>query len=207
MAFIYCITNSINNKKYIGKTVKTIEERFKQHCSEYTKKRCNKRPLYTAMEKYGIQNFSISCLETVTNVNELSDREIYWIKKLNTYGHNGYNATKGGDGSIIYDYDNIINLYNQDLNTREIASIVKCNINTVENILNMYGLPLRRRSNVVKQYDINMNFIQKFNSIPDAVKWLYDNQITRNKAASNKISECCKKMRNKAYGYIWEYSL
>ena len=112
IGFIYCITNSINNKKYIGKTVKTIEERFKQHCSEYTKERCNKRPLYTAMKKYGIQNFSISCLESVTNVNELSDREIYWIKKLNTYGHNGYNATKGGDGSIVYDYDNIINLIN-----------------------------------------------------------------------------------------------
>ena len=29
MAYIYKITNDINNKVYIGKTIKTIEERFK----------------------------------------------------------------------------------------------------------------------------------------------------------------------------------
>ena len=31
MAYIYKITNDINNKVYIGKTIKTVEERFRQH--------------------------------------------------------------------------------------------------------------------------------------------------------------------------------
>lgn len=28
-----------------------------------------------------------------------------------SYGHNGYNATKGEDGSILFDYDKIIETY------------------------------------------------------------------------------------------------
>lgn len=40
----------------------------------------------------------------------LSEREIYWIKEYNTYGDNGYNASKGGDGTILYDHNEIIEL-------------------------------------------------------------------------------------------------
>lgn len=58
MAFIYKITNDINQKIYIGMTERTIKERFKEHCQEYKRERAEKRPLYSAMKKYGIEHFS-----------------------------------------------------------------------------------------------------------------------------------------------------
>ena len=56
-AYIYKITNNINNKIYIGKTNLTIEKRFKEHCRDAFRERNEKRPLYAAMRKYGIQKF------------------------------------------------------------------------------------------------------------------------------------------------------
>ena len=63
MAYIYQIKNKINDKIYIGKTLETIEKRWKEHCNDYLKDRTEKRPLYMAMKKYGIENFSIEIIE------------------------------------------------------------------------------------------------------------------------------------------------
>ena len=82
MGYIYCITNLINSKRYIGKTTNNIDERFKEHCRDSKKERCNKRPLYDAMNKYGVENFKIEELEYVEDDNKLSEREIYWINEL-----------------------------------------------------------------------------------------------------------------------------
>ena len=61
---IYCISNDINNKCYIGKTTyPIIEQRFKEHCVDSRKPNKEKRPLYSAMNKYGIEHFSIKLLE------------------------------------------------------------------------------------------------------------------------------------------------
>lgn len=121
MEYIYCITNIINNKQYVGKTTSTIEERFKEHCRDSRKTRCNKRPLYNAMNKYGIENFKIEEIEYIEDDKLLAEREIYWINELNTYGYNGYNASKGGDGKILYDYNEIIDLYNMRYSQKQVA--------------------------------------------------------------------------------------
>lgn len=38
MAYIYQITNDINGKIYIGKTERTIQERWREHCRDYLKR-------------------------------------------------------------------------------------------------------------------------------------------------------------------------
>lgn len=74
--FIYCISNDINNKKYVGKTASSIEERFKQHCRDSKKIIREKRPLYNAMSKYGEEHFSIELIEEC-DLSELEEREQY----------------------------------------------------------------------------------------------------------------------------------
>lgn len=85
---IYRITNTVNSKFYIGKTNKTIQERFKRHCYNH---KIQNTYLYNAMRKYGTDKFTIEILEETSNGNE---REIYWIQELNPH----YNMTSGGDG-------------------------------------------------------------------------------------------------------------
>ena len=65
MAQIYCIRNKINGKRYIGETLFTYQERFKEHlCSaKMFRKRDEKRPIYMAFAKYGIENFEVFLIE------------------------------------------------------------------------------------------------------------------------------------------------
>lgn len=46
MAFIYKITNDVNGKVYIGKTLFSVEKRWKEHFKDSKKERCKNRPLY-----------------------------------------------------------------------------------------------------------------------------------------------------------------
>lgn len=59
MAYIYQIQNDVNGKLYVGKTEFSIEKRFKEHCKDAFKDRNEKRPLYSAMRKYGIEHFQL----------------------------------------------------------------------------------------------------------------------------------------------------
>lgn len=91
---VYKITNKANGKLYVGKTSKTIDERFAVHYHNAKKEKDTY--LYKAMRKYGIENFTIELLDASSE--NMDDIEKYWIKELNTLIPNGYNMTTGGDG-------------------------------------------------------------------------------------------------------------
>lgn len=76
MAYIYKITNTINNKLYIGKTINTIEKRFAEHIKQSKIPQAKKRPLYNAINKYGIENFTIEIVEEC-DIKEVNEREKY----------------------------------------------------------------------------------------------------------------------------------
>ena len=99
MGYIYKITNIVNNKIYIGKTVRTIKSRFSRHINDAESGRLNTH-LSRAIRKYGKQNFKIEEIEKIDN-KLLEEREIYWI---NFYKSSvcGYNETLGGDGGNTY---------------------------------------------------------------------------------------------------------
>ena len=205
MGYIYCITNIINNKRYVGKTTNTIEERWKEHCQDFKKERCEKRPLYDAFNKYGVENFKIEYLEEIKDDSLLSEKEIYWIKELETYGSKGYNATKGGDGKILYDYNEVLELYNLGYSSVQIANKIGCERTLVTKVLRAHGIKSRGNSSIIEQYDLNENYIQTFDSTMKAREWLFQNNITSNKQCRNVILRCCKGESKSAYGFIWKY--
>lgn len=93
MIGIYKITNTKNDKAYIGQSV-DIDKRVKTH-----KRNINKIDIdtkfYRALRKYKWDNFSVEVLEECEIV-DLDEREKYWIKYYDSY-ENGYNSTEGGD--------------------------------------------------------------------------------------------------------------
>ena len=95
---IYKITNKLNNKVYIGQTIKSIESRFKQHLNSM------KCPLLSkAIKKYGKENFKIEPIDTAISINELNNKEIYWIHFYNCLAPNGYNLESGGKNKIVHE--------------------------------------------------------------------------------------------------------
>lgn len=213
MGYIYCITNLINSKRYIGKTTLTVQERFKQHCSDSKRERCEKRPLYDAMNKYGVENFIVEELEQIEDETTLSEREIFWIKELETYGSKGYNATKGGDGKILYDYNEIIELYNLGYNCSEVGNLVGCHSTTVGKILKSKGIKIRVATKgekcgakLIDQFDKAGNFVQTFVGSLEAAQWCVENGLSKSvHSASNHIIDCCNNKLKSSMNYKWVY--
>ena len=89
---IYCFTNKINNKKYIGAS-KNIYARYRHHLCG----RSQAPKFVNAIKKYGWDNFEISILEEC-DTEFLNDREAYWIKFYNTTDDKfGYNIIEHMD--------------------------------------------------------------------------------------------------------------
>lgn len=102
MYYIYCYTNRLNNKKYIGKT-NNIERRKREHLSTAFNKNSKDYNLlfHQKIREYGIENFSFEILDKSEEKDEINYLEIFWIEKVNSFIKNnqGYNLTIGGDGN------------------------------------------------------------------------------------------------------------
>lgn len=94
---IYKVTNLINGKCYIGKTVKTLERRKTEHCSKNNQ--IKNSYLRNAIKKYGKEHFSWEVIEKCLK-EDLNWREKYYIQEYKSLvTENGYNLTTGGDGA------------------------------------------------------------------------------------------------------------
>ncbi len=103
---IYKITNKINNKIYIGKSLYNKEEYLGSGIS-----------LNNAIDKYGKENFVKEIIETCENQKILNEREKFWIKKYNSTNRKiGYNIAEGGNGGNTrqgYDEEKLKSYYHK----------------------------------------------------------------------------------------------
>lgn len=93
---IYKITNTVNQKVYVGQTIQALEARFRDHCN--LKKSTERSAIRFSIQKYGRGNFKIEEIDQAESQDELNKKEIYWIGRLNCLCPNGYNLSLGGNG-------------------------------------------------------------------------------------------------------------
>lgn len=221
---IYKITNTINNKIYIGQSIH-IEQRWKEHLSG---RGC--KALYQDFLLYGTRNFTFEILEICIDDMELREREKFWVHYYNSY-MDGYNGNEGGDSVIqaiestkkpIFCYDLLGNFIQQFPSLSEAERATGIDNSNISRAAKTKGRtkqfqwryehydsisPYKRRvDNVgknaprkqVNQYDKSHNFIQHFSSIKEAEQ---ETGVCR-----SSISETCSGKRKSAGGFIWKYA-
>jgi len=96
VGIIYKIKNKINNKIYIGQTIRSLIERIEDY-----KNGLGNDYLNNSFKKYGFENFEFSIIDTAETIDELNQKEIYYIKLFNSTNKEiGYNQHSGGRNAI-----------------------------------------------------------------------------------------------------------
>ena len=154
---IYKITNHSNGKIYVGQAVSHIlnhkryrpyghEGRFRCHISEaFSTKKNQSHFLNNAIRKYGVADFVVELIECC-EISNADEREIYYIKELNSLYPNGYNLKNGGsvfthsDESKKRVSNGVVNYFKDK----------KCerfkNIKTIDDDIEKYIKPLNRNN-------------------------------------------------------------
>ena len=202
MAYIYKITNKINNKSYIGKTeYANPETRWKQHIAESKKERFSYRALYAAMRKYSVENFDFSIIE---ETDDPCEREQYYIQLYDTY-HNGYNETLGGDGKAYLELpeQEIIQYYlNHNLVTT--AKHFGHDVETINKVL--YKNNIQKHSASQAVCNVSSYPVAQIDKVTNEIIQIFPSVAAAEKATGNNkhIADVVNGKRKTAQGYRWE---
>jgi group I intron endonuclease len=211
MVGIYKITNLINNKNYIGQSI-NIQRRLGEHKYRPFNEKDDgyNTPLYKAIRKYGLENFSFDIIEECSP-DQLNAKEIFWIQHYNSYIKNGkgYNLTRGGDGRLSILHDEILNLWDEGKSITEISTILDICKSSVINHLNGYltynseeskkrGYNTLKSRAKVKVYDLNLKYITTFDNPEVAAEWLG--------VTTDSVKNCCQHRTQRCKDFIlcWE---
>ena len=209
--FIYCYT-SPSGKKYVGQTIQKIFDRARngkgyKNCSVF----------YKAIQKYGFENFTIQILEEAPQ-ELLDEKEIEWIKFLDTCVPNGYNLASGGSGHSkkVYQYDVETGKLIASFNSLQTAAKVN-KLDTIQHISNClhkrqktahgYIWDFNEYDQVDPQsyfpndkkkvyaYNLDGTFYQEFESITAAAEFIQGNRSDIKKVIRGELKF--------SKGYIW----
>lgn len=191
---IYKATNKTNGKAYVGQTVQTIEKRMMQHMYGH------KTYFDCAIDRFGIDNFEIEIIDTADSIDELNEKEKYYISSLNTMLPNGYNLCEGGGNTTGY--------HHKEESKRKM-SIAKSKMYIGENNP-FYGKKhseeTRKKISESKKYEKNCTARKvrcvETGEIFDCI--LYAAQ--KYDIAATHITRVCRGRRKTTGGFHWEYA-
>lgn len=159
MVGIYKIENLQNHKVYIGQSI-NIERRWTTHKHDAFDESgiAYNYPIYRAIRKYGLDNFSFEVIEECHR-EELDSKEREYIEKYNSF-FNGYNQNFGGQNGnlnpLINSKEHIIGIIKDleegKLTQGEISEKWDVNISTVN------GINTGRVWNHNRKYPIQDNY-------------------------------------------------
>ena len=219
MTNIYIITNILNRKQYVGKTIHSIHHRFEQHCND-----TNNTYIDSAIKKYGRENFKVELLMKCPD-DEWQYWEKHFIQCMHTHWtEGGYNLSRGGDENPMSDpkvREKHLEAVRNPERLRKIAESArgrrhseesKHKMSRIQKELYRNNIELRNKVKMnqpsrisVNMLDGNGNIIRKFDSLSDACRF-----FGKSNTNAGRLKECIDSYnkngnRSKFWGYSWSY--
>lgn len=198
---IYCTTNLVNGKKYIGKMAygKYKDGRIKDWKVNYL----GSSPiLWRAIEKYGKTNFIRETLQYCINADDINESEIYWSEYFGAVKSDlFYNIIPAGTGGYLgEEAGKKIGKANKRRVSEPNWTGFKMGIGSkpyADRISKAKkGKPFFAKRKRVGRFDLDGNLLQEYGAATLAVMDGY---------CHSKISACCRGKRNKHKGFIWKF--
>lgn len=204
---IYLIENVVNGKRYVGKTKRTVKERFEQHVRDSVR---SDLPLHLAIKKYGCDQFAVSVLEECYDNDHANERERHWIAEYNTCHGQGYNATEGGDGVVGYVWSEEMRKkhgerYKGEKNPNwgkpmpdHVKDKIKAKVRGFKHTEDAKKRINDAKLKKVIQFDLDGNEVARYSSMIEA------EQMTG--VGRQGISRCCREPHRTAKGFKFKYA-
>lgn len=161
---IYKITNTVNNKFYIGSSI-NIYYRIARHISDLNKNKHKNPILQNSYNKYKKESFKVEIIESCSN--NLLSREQFYIDTMNPE----FNVQR----DVVYQFKT------NDFK-RNMSKIMK------ESYASGKSKPTRQRK--LDVYDMNGIFIKTYEYRKDAIKDLQLSQTNLTRMLQGKILHC-----------------
>lgn len=97
---VYYIVNDLNSDRYIGSTINTFYNRFRNHKSQLLSGKHHSPILLNAVNKYGIENFTFNPIKRMTNDDKIIETEALLIEMLNPKYNCAMKVRHGGKPNL-----------------------------------------------------------------------------------------------------------
>lgn len=208
---VYSATNPMTGEVYVGATTKTLNERRLDHCFKASND--SNLCFHKAIKTYGYDSFKWEIVDYANTLNELANKESFYIAKFDSF-RNGYNSDNGGGfKKIIYQFDRELNLINTYDSLSDAGNAVNANKKCISNASLGYSLSckgfywsysdsfnkkLEKRKKKVLQFSLDGEFINFYESASEASR--------KTGISKTCITRCCRNERSNSGGFLWKYS-